>query len=143
MNFSLRRLFIPSLLILLGLIIGGCAPVPEAPPQASDADTIVLPPPPAEIDGLPVILREELPPEAHDTIELIKQDGPYPYDKDGTTFQNREGLLPDHPRGYYREFTVDTPGLSHRGARRIVTGSEDEYYYTDDHYESFSRVWNP
>ena len=83
-----------------------------------------------------------LPPEAVVTLELIERGGPYPYDRDGTTFQNREGLLPDHPRGYYREYTVETPGSPDRGARRIVTGGQppEVYYYTDDHYRSFRRL---
>lgn len=87
-----------------------------------------------------VIDVAELPGEALDTLSLIDADGPYPYDKDGTTFQNREGRLPDHPRGYYREFTVETPGLSHRGAKRIVTGEAGEYYWTGDHYDSFAQI---
>lgn len=82
-----------------------------------------------------------LPAEAHATLTLIDRGGPYPYRQDGTTFQNRERLLPQRPRGHYREFTVDTPGLSHRGARRIVTGGDppSEWYYTDDHYSSFRQ----
>ena len=80
-----------------------------------------------------------LPPEARDTIALIKRGGPYPYRQDGSVFGNREKRLPQRPRGYYREFTVDTPGLKHRGARRIVTGGDppEAWYYTDDHYDSF------
>jgi ribonuclease T1 len=95
---------------------------------------------PAEINGIPTIRYDELPPEAHDTIALIEQNGPFPYDKDGAVFENREGILPSRPRAYYREYTVITPGEDDRGARRIVTGGESEFYYTDDHYESFSRV---
>ena len=80
-----------------------------------------------------------LPAEAHATLALIDRGGPYPYRQDGTIFQNRERLLPQRPRGHYREFTVDTPGLGHRGARRIVTGGDPpgEWYYTEDHYRSF------
>ena len=80
-----------------------------------------------------------LPAEAHATLALIDLGGPYPYRQDGTVFQNRERLLPQRQRGHYREFTVDTPGLGHRGARRIVTGGDPpaEWYYTDDHYRSF------
>jgi guanyl-specific ribonuclease Sa len=83
-----------------------------------------------------------LPPEAIATIEAIERGGPFPYDRDGTVFQNREGLLPGRPRGYYREYTVQTPGSRDRGARRIVTGGQppEVYYYTDDHYRSFDRV---
>ena len=92
------------------------------------------------IDGIPVIHLNELPPEAIDTLILIGRDGPFPYDKDGSTFQNREGILPRRPRGYYREYTVTTPGENDRGARRIVAGEEGEFYYTDDHYDSFKRI---
>ena len=77
------------------------------------------------------------------TIALIQQGGPYPYpDKDGTTFSNRENRLPAEARGYYREYTVPTPGVSHRGARRIVTGGNPPtvYYLTLDHYDSFSKL---
>jgi ribonuclease T1 len=81
-----------------------------------------------------------LPRQARDTILLIEQDGPFPFERDGITFQNREGLLPNEPRGYYREYTVITPGSRDRGARRIVAGAEGELYYTDDHYESFREV---
>jgi len=90
--------------------------------------------------GMPIITLDELPPEARDTIELIEQDGPFPYERDGITFQNREGLLPREPRGYYREYTVITPGSRDRGARRIIAGEEGELYYTEDHYDSFAWV---
>lgn len=81
-----------------------------------------------------------LPPEATDTVELIEQDGPFPYPQDGTVFQNREDLLPDCASGYYHEYTVKTPGSPDRGARRIVTGDAGEHFYTDDHYASFVLV---
>lgn len=83
-----------------------------------------------------------LPPEAQRTLRLIAAGGPFPFDRDGTVFQNREGRLPSQPRGYYREYTVTTPGSSDRGARRIVTGGAPptEYFYTDDHYRSFRRL---
>lgn len=99
--------------------------------------------PPARIDGLPVITLDELPPEALETLALIENDGPFPFSKDGSTFQNRERLLPRQPTGYYREYTVITPGEDDRGARRIVGGEEGELYYTDDHYASFARIWLP
>lgn len=83
----------------------------------------------------------DLPPEATDTWRLIEAGGPFPHpDDDGKVFGNREGLLPDHDRGYYHEYTVETPGSSDRGARRLVTGAADEVYYTGDHYESFVQV---
>ncbi|HQY91474.1 ribonuclease domain-containing protein [Caldilinea sp.] len=99
--------------------------------------------PPAQIDGLPIITLDELPREARKTLDLIERDGPFPFSKDGATFQNREGLLPRKASGYYHEYTVITPGENDRGARRIVAGARDELYYTDDHYASFARIWMP
>lgn len=81
-----------------------------------------------------------LPPEAGETLALIKAGGPFPYARDGAVFRNREGLLPARPGGYYREYTVRTPGARDRGARRIVAGRGGEYYYTHDHYRSFTRI---
>ncbi len=118
----------------------------EAPTDTPPAATPTAAPtrgPPDRIDGLPVITLDELPPEALDTLALIASDGPFPFRQDGTTFQNRERILPRQPSGYYREFTVITPDASTRGARRIVGGAGGELYYTDDHYESFSRIWTP
>ena len=82
-----------------------------------------------------------LPPEAHDTLRRIEAGGPFEHRQDGGTFQNRERLLPSQARGYYREYTVETPGSRDRGARRIVAGGDPpvEYFYTDDHYRSFRR----
>ncbi|OLF37032.1 MULTISPECIES: ribonuclease domain-containing protein [unclassified Psychrobacter] len=82
-------------------------------------------------------------PQVDQTIALIQQGGPFPYpNKDGTTFYNREGRLPAESQGYYREYTVPTPGVSHRGARRIVTGGNPPtvYYLTIDHYDSFRKL---
>lgn len=90
--------------------------------------------------GLRWVSLDRLPPEAAETVELIEAGGPFPHDRDGVTFENREGILPDHPRGYYREYTVETPGSDDRGARRVVTGSSEEYYWTEDHYASFERI---
>ncbi|THF61597.1 ribonuclease domain-containing protein [Pseudothauera rhizosphaerae] len=83
-----------------------------------------------------------LPSEAHATLALIQAGGPFPYRQDGTVFQNRERLLPERPRGYYREYTVPTPGARDRGARRIVTGGQppEVFYYTTDHYRSFRPI---
>jgi guanyl-specific ribonuclease Sa len=80
--------------------------------------------------------------ELQKTLQRIRNSGPFPYDRDGITFQNRERLLPSKARGYYREYTVDTPGLSHRGPRRVVTGGNPPvvYYYTEDHYRSFRSI---
>ncbi len=82
----------------------------------------------------------QLPPEGRQTLALIKRGGPFPYAKDGTVFHNREGRLPPQPRGYYREYTVVTPGARDRGARRIVAGRDGDYWYTADHYRSFKRI---
>ena len=82
----------------------------------------------------------ELPIEARATLERIKAGGPFPYKQDGRVFSNREKLLPLRNRGYYREYTVRTPGARDRGARRVVAGSGGEYYYTADHYRSFRRI---
>ncbi len=83
-----------------------------------------------------------LPAEARETLRLIDAGGPFPYRRDGITFQNRERRLPEQARGYYREYTVPTPGSRDRGARRIVTGDKPPaaYYYTADHYKSFQRI---
>ena len=90
--------------------------------------------------NLPVVALASLPPEAQDTVALIDAGGPFPYDRDGVVFENREHLLPGEPTGYYHEYTVPTPGSSDRGARRIITGSAREMYWTDDHYQSFERI---
>ena len=87
-----------------------------------------------------MVALSSLPAEATDTYHLIQQGGPYPYDQDGTVFQNRESLLPACSSGYYHEYTVVTPGSGDRGARRIVTGEGGEYFYTGDHYASFQLI---
>jgi ribonuclease T1 len=115
-------------------VLGGAGPV--APALAREA-------PPLREVGV-----AELPPEARETLALIRRGGPFPYRKDGSTFGNFEKRLPLHSRGYYREYTVKTPGARDRGARRIVAGegpgrdvrTSGEYYYTEDHYRSFRRI---
>jgi guanyl-specific ribonuclease Sa len=86
-----------------------------------------------------------LPAEAVQTLRLIEAGGPFPYDRDGSVFQNRERRLPQRPHGYYREYTVPTPGSRDRGARRIVSGGQppEVLYYTDDHYRSFRMLEEP
>ncbi len=93
--------------------------------------------------GLPGLAATDLPVEAQATLDLIARDGPFTYERDGATFENREGLLPGQPSGYYHEYTVPTPGEDDRGARRLVTGAGGEVYYTTDHYDSFVRVLDP
>jgi len=94
--------------------------------------------------GVGEIRIDALPDEARATLALIRRGGPFPFEKDGVTFYNRERLLPRQPRGYYTEYTVRTPGARDRGARRIVAGGDPsrsgEYYYTPDHYRSFKRI---
>lgn len=91
------------------------------------------------------VVVTDLPPQGQRVYALILQGGPFPHDKDGSVFGNRERLLPRERRGYYREYTVDTPGARNRGARRIVCGGQrprwpDACWYTGDHYASFKRI---
>ncbi len=99
---------------------------------------------PATADDVATVSVTELPVQGSQTYGLIRQGGPFPHEKDGVVFGNRERLLPPHQRGYYREYTVRTPGMSHRGTRRIVCGGQpktpDACYYTADHYASFRRI---
>ena len=90
----------------------------------------------------PAIAVTDLPPEARETLRLIDRGGPYPFRRDGVVFKNLEQRLPLKQHGYYREYTVATPGSRDRGARRIITGEQPPavFYYTDDHYRSFRRV---
>ncbi|MDI3385193.1 ribonuclease [Streptomyces sp. B-S-A8] len=121
------------------LLVGGpvaahAAPAPTLVPVTARSAT-------ASVAAVGDICHSALPPEAHDTLDLIDAGGPFPYPQDGTVFQNREGLLPPQDSGYYHEYTVETPGSDDRGARRIVTGeASEEDYYTADHYESFDLV---
>ncbi len=97
-------------------------------------------PPPA----VPDIAAADLPNEARDVLVMIRNGGPYRYDRDGVVFSNFENLLPAKPKGYYHEYTVHTPGVKGRGARRIICGGPlrtlDECYYTSDHYRTFKRI---
>jgi ribonuclease T1 len=98
-----------------------------------------------EVQSQPSLLVSEMPREGQKTYQLILQGGPFPYEKDGTVFGNRERLLPRHARGYYREYTVRTPGARNRAARRIVCGGQEPTrpkacYYTEDHYASFRLI---
>jgi ribonuclease T1 len=123
-----------AVLAAAGVAVGLLATSPGAYARTAD--------PPAVADSVALVA---LPPEARQTHRLILSGGPFPYRKDGTVFFNRERLLPPRPRGQYREYTVRTPGLSHRGARRIVCGGlpptqPEACYYTADHYASFKRI---
>ena len=98
-------------------------------------------------DGIGTVAVADLPDEARRTLALIREGGPYPYEKDGTVFGNYERKLPRQRRGYYTEYTVKTPRVRSRGARRIIAGGRDgrptEFYYTDDHYQTFRRIEFP
>jgi len=118
---------------------------PTRPPTATPALHATRTPRPTRTpsDGLPTVALAKLPPEARETIRLIQQGGPFPYKRDGVTFENREGRLPKHRSGYYKEYTVVTPGSADRGARRVIAGEGGELYYTGDHYDTFKRVLLP
>ncbi len=90
--------------------------------------------------SIPRVIHKELPVEAHQTLESINKGGPFHYPKDGTIFHNREENLPVKELGYYREYTVETPSATDRGARRIAVGKDGERYYTDDHYQTFKEI---
>lgn len=121
------------------------APVPEAPVQGPAEVSVPEEVPdagaaPANPSGLPTVKESSLPAEARRTLALIRAGGPYSYSQDNKTFGNFERILPRQKSGYYREYTVPTPGESDRGARRIVTGAGGEKYYTQDHYDSFKLI---
>ena len=119
------------LLLLVALLLGlaGCGSGSSTSSAASSKPA-----------GMATIAEASLPAEARDVIKRLDDGGSFQYRQDGVTFQNRERLLPSEPSGYYREYTVTTPGQPDRGARRIITGREGAMYYTDDHYASFRLV---
>ena len=152
-------LVLVALVVVLGLLFGesrddnrtaeqgqpfASLPASSAAPAGSPAVTSPVRTPRATVDpesGLAWVEVVDLPVEAERTLDLIDRGGPFPYDKDGSRFNNFEGILPQEPRGFYQEYTVDTPGARDRGARRIVTGDNDQiFYWTADHYETFSRI---
>lgn len=110
-------------------------PATTAAPMATEQS--VSPPPAVDPAGS---AERSLPWEARDTIAAIDAGGPFRYDRDGAVFENREGRLPTHQRGYWREYTIETPGSDDRGARRMVEGRSGDMYYTDDHYGSFRKI---
>jgi ribonuclease T1 len=113
--------------LLLSLLL--CLPFAQARSHHSHAT--------ADVSSITIA---ELPAEARDTFHLIKQGGPFPYPRDGVVFGNYEHILPQQARGHYHEYTVKTPGVHGRGARRVVCGAVSECYYSDDHYQSFKRI---
>jgi ribonuclease T1 len=131
-----------AVVLVLALASGLIATLSTGSDDAPTTDIAVDGTVPAteQVSDLPPIAVADLPREALESIALVSQGGPFPYPQDGSTFQNRESLLPAQPRGYYREYTVPTPGEDDRGPRRIVVGAGGEVFYTDDHYASFSEV---
>jgi ribonuclease T1 len=118
--------------VFLGLILSICTFLVQSRPAT-------------DVQSLPTLSVTDLPREGQETFQLIHQGGPFPYEKDGTVFGNRERILPRAMRGFYREYTVRTPGVKHRGARRIVCGGQaprkpEACYYTSDHYASFRQI---
>ncbi len=134
-----RRTPLLLLLAVLALALltacGGKAATPTAPGGVEQGLA-----PAAATTTLGTMTVDQLPPEGIETLRLIKDGGPFPYSKDGSTFQNREGILPQQPKGFYAEYTVETPGSDDRGARRIIGGDDGSRFYTDDHYSSFREI---
>ena len=128
-----RRRISAALIGLIVLVLGGWT-IKEV--VSGDAPAEV----PGASSGLPVAVLSSLPPETSETLRLVRSGGPFPHRQDGTEFGNREKLLPTKESGYYHEYTVPTPGAPDRAARRLVTGSASELYYTGDHYRSFVVV---
>ncbi|WP_028271016.1 ribonuclease domain-containing protein [Arthrobacter sp. UNC362MFTsu5.1] len=145
-----RLLALAAVLVLvvgLGMVLSSTQeglvspPVPAGSTAASAPGRSTAASAPAvDGSGLEAVPASSLPPEARETLALIARGGPYPYSRDGAVFSNFERLLPRKPGGYYKEFTVRTPGESDRGARRIVVGESGDKYYTPDHYESFFHI---
>ena len=140
-------------LLLLGVLLAGgyllsalrsddSAPRGSAPAASASRPRSVASPSRGS-DGVATVRSSDLPAQARQVLRLIDAGGPFPYPQDGTVFGNVERLLPVHPRGWYHEYTVSTPGSPGRGARRIVAGQDGARYYTADHYESFARIEDP
>ena len=138
-------------LLLLGVLLAGgyllsalrsheSTPRGSGPPAASASRAGPVAPTSRGADGLATVRSSDLPAQAQQVLRLIDTGGPFPYSQDGEVFGNVERLLPKHPRGWYHEYTVPTPGSPDRGARRIVVGQDGARYYTADHYESFARI---
>lgn len=142
---SRGRVAIIALCALVVVLVGWILLRPDSPAsedrRAPDTATVE-----SSVPGVPSCPLATLPREAADTVRRIRAGGPFPHPRnDGVVFRNREGQLPDKARGYYREYTVITPGASNRSTKRIVTGGAPptdppQYFYTGDHYDSFCLV---
>ena len=133
-QWSVRRVGAAALVVALAAMVGTVVVQARSPAQQ-----------PLPGSGIASVTYSGLPVQGQEVMEQIRQGGPFRFEKDGTVFGNRERLLPGQKSGYYREYTVPTPGLSHRGARRIVCGgprprAPDACYYTEDHYSSFRLI---
>lgn len=127
-------------LVVVGWFVKDNVANPEKPPASIPSSASALAVPGAKA-GMDVKALSSLPAEAGATWKLIESNGPFPHPRnDGVTFQNREKRLPQKDSGYYKEYTVPTPGSPDRGARRLVTGKEKEVFYTGDHYSTFVVV---
>jgi ribonuclease T1 len=155
-----KRAWVLGCILGASVVLGGCskdrsdgslhesvAPASQAPEQPAQPVGQQQPPAVADEqkpDGLNIVRIAELPRQAVATLQRIEAGGPFPFEKDGVVFGNRERLLPRHSRGYYHEYTVPTPRSRDRGARRIVCGGPKQQtgdcYYTDDHYATFRRI---
>ena len=135
---ALKPILLLIVLAIAALLWNRHAPV--APPSGT-GNAATHASAPATVGNFPSFL----PPEAADTLTRIARGGPFEHRQDGVVFQNRERRLPPMPEGYYHEYTVDTPGLDYRGARRIITGGTPPsvFYYTDDHYRTFRQFEAP
>jgi ribonuclease T1 len=155
-SINMRRLLTAVVLMaLLGVALvvsnglqprtGDPAPAASGTPMPSRSPVLSGTPVPSvsgvpNPSGLATVRESQLPAEGRRTLALIRQGGPFPYERDGANFGNFERILPRKSGGYYKEYTVPTPGESDRGARRIVAGKAGEKYYTPDHYESFKFI---
>lgn len=129
-----------ALLALPLATLAGCASSGKASARVTSVDGVACSANAKPPSGMKVLIVARLPAQAVSTLKLIAVGGPYPYAEDGTVFGNYQSLLPREPYGYYREYTVTTPGSRTRGERRVVTGSGGQDYYTPDHYDSFDWI---
>src|SRR5215472_9641212 len=124
-----------AIALALALVVGRVWLPPQFAPTATGQQTAASSPPDT-LQSFPAEERQAI----RNALDRIRRGGPFLHAKDGSEFSNREGRLPAREAGYYREYTVETPGAADRGARRIVTGAGGDVYFTDDHYRTFVRL---
>ena len=132
-KIKFSKLFLIFLLGILSLLQINCVKKEEKP--VNEVKQVYI-----EAGKMPRVSVNMLPAEAVEMLDKIDKGGPFDYKKDGAVFGNFEKVLPQKSRGYYHEYTVETPGARNRGTRRIITGKQGEIYYTDDHYKTFKEV---